>query len=131
MIDWQSTPKIALPTSSPASSPQDSPVGMDAAGLEVVTRYNEQGFPTVVTEPQAAATAAKHYDEKGFLITSGPALVTAPTPTAPLVVAASAGVWTTSKDAPSSVSANSSRLARALAFLFAAASGHLVAAWAN
>ena len=120
---------IVLPTSSPASSPQDSPIGLDADGLEVVTRYNEQGFPTVVTEPLAAATAAKHYDEKGFLITPGPALGTVPTATAPLVAAASAGVWTTmAHDAPSSASSSLSRLAKALGFLFAA--GH-VAAWAS
>ena len=117
---------IALPTLSPASSPEDSPVGPDAGGLEVITRYNEQGFPTVVTEPLAPATAAKHFDEKGFLITSAPALGTVPTVTAPLVVAASAGVWTTkAPDAPSSASSSSSRLARALAFLFAA--GHIAA----
>lgn len=118
-----------MSTSSPASSPQDSPAGLDAGGLEVITRYNEQGFPTVVTEPLAAATAAKHFDEKGFLITSAPALETVPTATAPSVVAASAGVWTTTApDAPSSASSSLSRLAGALAVLFAA--GH-VAAWAG
>lgn len=125
---------IALPTSPPASSPQDSPVGLDAGGLEVVTRYNEQGFPTVVTEALGAATAAKHYDEKGFLITSAPALETVPTATAPLVVAASAGVWTTTTttahDAPSLASSSSTRLARALALVFFFAVGH-VATWAS
>lgn len=116
----------ALPTSSPAFSPQDYPAGLDAGGLEVITRYNEQGFPIVVTQPVAAATAAKHFDDKGFLITSAPTLGTVPTATTPRVVAASAGVWTTTApDAPSSASSSLNRLARALAFLFAA--GHIAA----
>lgn len=123
---------IALPTSSPASSPQDSPVGLDAGGLEVVTRYDEKGFPTVVTEPLAAATAPKHFDDKGFLITTGPALGTVPTKTAPpAVVAASAGVWTTTTpDAPSSALSSLSRLARPFALICLLAAGH-VAAWAS
>lgn len=131
MTDWQSIPKGVLPTSSPASSPQDSPVGEGVGGLELITKYNEQGFPTVVTEPMAAATAVKHYDEKGFLITSGPALVEKPTSTAPLAAAASAGVWTTAKESSSSASMKPSRIARAITFLLAAVSGHLAAALAN
>ena len=53
--------------SSPAVSPQASP---SAAGAEVVTEWNGQGFPVVVTQ---SAGQAKSYDNQGFLVTSAPA----------------------------------------------------------
>lgn len=67
------------PTSSPADSQQESPV---AGGYEVITSYNQQGFPVVITQPIAEATAAKHYDDQGFLITTGAALASRSSPTA-------------------------------------------------
>ena len=53
--------------SSPAVSSQASP---SAAGAEVVTEFNGQGFPITVTQ---AAGQAKSYDNQGFLVTSAPA----------------------------------------------------------
>jgi hypothetical protein len=46
-----------------------------APGLEVVTRYDQQGFPVVVTVDPAAANGPKSFDSQGLLITStaGPA----------------------------------------------------------
>ena len=43
------------------------------AGYEVVTTYNQQGFPVAVTQAIGAASAPKHYNEQGFLITSAAA----------------------------------------------------------
>ncbi len=103
-------------------------MGVGAGGLEAVTKYNDQGFPTVVTEPAAAATAAKHYDEKGFLITSSPA--SGARPTGPLVAAASALAQPTTEDVFSSASTTSHRAANFFAFLVAGACGHLAAALA-
>lgn len=53
-----------------------------AAGYETVTTYNDQGFPVVVTQPAGYATAAKKYNDQGFLITPSPILDTRSTPTA-------------------------------------------------
>lgn len=53
--------------SSPAASPQAS---SSAAGAEVVTEFNGQGFPVTVTQ---AAGQAKSYDNQGFLVTNAPA----------------------------------------------------------
>ena len=61
------------PPTSPSSSPGASQQGSPAGGYEVVTTFNQQGFPVVVTQPKAEATAVKHYDDKGFLITTAPA----------------------------------------------------------
>lgn len=52
-----------------------------AGGYEVVTSYDQQGFPVVITQPIAEATAAKHYDGNGFLITTGAALASRSSPT--------------------------------------------------
>ena len=35
----------------------------------MVTIFDQQGFPSAVTQPIGAATAAKHYNDQGFLIT--------------------------------------------------------------
>jgi hypothetical protein len=44
-----------------------------AAGYEVVTTYDQQGFPVTVTQAIGAASAPKHYNEQGFLITTSAA----------------------------------------------------------
>lgn len=41
-----------------------------AAGAEIVTEFNGQGFPVIMT---LAAGQAKSYDNQGFLVTSAPA----------------------------------------------------------
>jgi len=71
-------------TSSPAVFSLASP----SAGLEVITSYDEQGFPTVVTVDSAAATSPKGYDSQGFLITAAPATATAASLTTALAQAA-------------------------------------------
>ena len=38
----------------------------------MVTSYNQQGFPEIVTLPAGFATAVKSYDEKGFLVVNSP-----------------------------------------------------------
>jgi hypothetical protein len=96
-----------------------------------MTKYNEQGFPTVVTEPPAAAaaTAVKHYDDRGFLM-SDPALVARPSPAVPLVAAASAAILTKTTDVSSSALTDSRRN-NARAYVPAVLMGILVAAVAN
>ena len=68
-------PQVTSPPASPSSSPADSQQGSPAqAGYEVVTTYDQQGFPVVVTQPIGAASAVKHYNDQGFLITTSPSL---------------------------------------------------------
>ncbi|KAL8743311.1 MAG: hypothetical protein Q9190_004324 [Brigantiaea leucoxantha] len=61
-----STPPPASPTSPPSDSLQDSPLD---AGFEIVTGWDQRGFPTTMTQ---AIGATKKYDEQGFLITPTP-----------------------------------------------------------
>ncbi|KAL9129632.1 MAG: hypothetical protein Q9217_001950 [Psora testacea] len=72
------TSPLISSSSSPQGSQQDSPAG----GYEVVTRYNGQGSPVVMSEAKSEATAVQHYDDKGFLITTRPALASRASPTA-------------------------------------------------
>ena len=51
-------------------------------GYEVVTSYNQQGFPEIVTQLAGAGTAMKSYNQQGFLITDSPSLTTRASPTA-------------------------------------------------
>ena len=51
-------------------------------GYEVVTSYNQQGFPEIITQPAGAATAMKSYNQQGFLITDSPSLTTRASATA-------------------------------------------------
>ncbi|KAI9803775.1 MAG: hypothetical protein M1825_001655 [Sarcosagium campestre] len=44
-----------------------------AGGGNVVTKFNDQGFPTTVTELPGASNEPKQYDSKGFLITGAAA----------------------------------------------------------
>jgi hypothetical protein len=61
----------------------DSQQGSPAAGgSEIFTSFDQQGFPVVVTQAPGAATAVKHYDDQGFLITTGAALASRASPTA-------------------------------------------------
>lgn len=41
-------------------------------GLETFQGFDEKGFPIIVTRPVAEATASKHYNEQGFLVTDAP-----------------------------------------------------------
>lgn len=66
-------------TSLPADSQQGSP---GDAGYEIVTSYNQQGFPEIITQQAGAATGVKSYNEQGFLITSSPTITTLASPTA-------------------------------------------------
>jgi hypothetical protein len=52
---------------SPSSSSQ--PLGY---GLETVTGWDEQGFPTTMTVSSGWQTMPKSYDQQGFLVTSSP-----------------------------------------------------------
>ena len=54
------------------SSQQGSPLG-GGGGLETFQGFDEKGFPVTLTRPVADATAAKHYNEQGFLVTDAPA----------------------------------------------------------
>lgn len=80
---------VGQPSAPPASSTSVSPpLSPAAGGSEVVTRYDQQGFATVVTEAIAASTAAKSYDQQGFLITAGPTPTPAAAPTSTNIKAA-------------------------------------------
>ncbi|OAP55963.1 hypothetical protein AYL99_10115 [Fonsecaea erecta] len=60
-------------STSPSPCSSSSAVSSSAsasASLEVVTSYNEQGFPTLITINPAAPTTPKSYDSQGFPITS-------------------------------------------------------------
>ena len=49
----------------------DSQQGSPAdGGYETVTSYDQQGFPVAITRPVGGTSAAKHYDNQGFLITT-------------------------------------------------------------
>ena len=43
-----------------------------SGGLETFQGFDEKGFPITVTRPVAEATASKHYNEQGFLVTDAP-----------------------------------------------------------
>ena len=41
-------------------------------GYEEVTKFDQQGFPTVITVPIGEATVPKQFDDRGFLVTPAP-----------------------------------------------------------
>ncbi|KAI9720610.1 MAG: hypothetical protein M1812_002790 [Candelaria pacifica] len=88
-------PSSAAPTAQATSS--SSPDVSAAGGSEVITKYNDQGFPVVVTQAVGASSAAKSYDNKGFLITNAPAT---PTSSSPQVLAAGQSSGTASGTMP-------------------------------
>ena len=88
----QVTSPLVWSTSLPADSQQGSP---GDGGYEVVTSYNQQGFPEIVTQQAGAATAVKSYNEQGFLITNSPTITTRASPTALADSAAGSPVVTT------------------------------------
>ncbi|KIX04009.1 uncharacterized protein Z518_07562 [Rhinocladiella mackenziei CBS 650.93] len=62
---------VTTTTQSPSSSLSASSLASESASsLEVVTSFNDQGFPTLVTIDPAAPPTPKSYDSQGFLITS-------------------------------------------------------------
>ena len=71
--DWN------VQTPSPAATPAGSPGGSSpdsGSGYEVVTTYDQRGFLVTQTTTIAQATAQKHFNDQGFLITgsaAGPA----------------------------------------------------------
>ena len=113
----QSTYPLASSTSLPVASLQVSSAGSGAGGLETVTEYDQQGFPTTVTEAAGESTAVKSYDQQGFLITSA---AVAPTTTstvlgADLKAADSSPTSSTKlKQSLATGAANSRRLAKGL-----------------
>ncbi|KAI4216874.1 MAG: hypothetical protein LQ351_000823 [Letrouitia transgressa] len=67
---YQSAAASTAPPGSPTSLPSDSSPGSHLGpGLEVVTGWDQRGFPTTITQ---AVGATKRYDEQGFLITPTP-----------------------------------------------------------
>ncbi|KAI9748486.1 MAG: hypothetical protein M4579_007208 [Chaenotheca gracillima] len=82
VIPPSSAPAPSLPRSSLPSSPSSPPLSPAAAGGEVRTSFNEQGFPTVITVQPGASSSPKHYNDQGFLITSAPAAPQATGPSA-------------------------------------------------
>ena len=69
----QSTSQPVLSTSSLVASQLASSGPVDS-GSEIITQYNQQGFPTVVTVPAGWSTIPKSYDSQGFLITPAPSV---------------------------------------------------------
>ncbi|MCJ1239398.1 hypothetical protein MMC14_007394 [Varicellaria rhodocarpa] len=62
-----------LSTSSLAPLPSASSLVV-GGGSNIITTYNQQGFLTVITEPNGWPTASKSYDTQGFLITPAPSV---------------------------------------------------------
>ena len=89
MSPLQVTSPPVLPTSLPVDSPQGSPA---AGGSEVVTSFDQQGFPVLVTVTPGEATAPKQYNNQGFLITTSASLASRSSPTAVLENAASSPI---------------------------------------
>lgn len=74
-----------------------------------MTTFDEQGFPTAVTQQVGGSTAAKHYDDQGFLITTPAAPLDSRSTQAPIaaqknVVSAGSSAIVAAADAPSSSS---------------------------
>ncbi|KAI9696165.1 MAG: hypothetical protein M1820_008306 [Bogoriella megaspora] len=78
-------PPSSAPSPSPIPSSTSSPVvsaqasssaaaSPASSGSETVTSYDEKGFPTTATVPAGWNTAAKSYNDQGFLITPSPAI---------------------------------------------------------
>ena len=84
MSKQQVTSHPASPSPSSGSSPPVS--AAPAAGYEVVTTFDQQGFPVTVTQAVGAASAPKHYDEQGFLITTSAAALDTRSTQAPVAM---------------------------------------------
>ncbi|MCJ1369570.1 hypothetical protein MMC20_000782 [Loxospora ochrophaea] len=106
-----SSGKLIPPSAAPSTSPPPpstlssvvSPPGSYSAGApEVVTQYDQQGFPTVVTEPAGWSTASKSYDQQGFLVTTATI-----TPGSPLTPVTAVGNMAADTSPSSSVSVRS------------------------
>lgn len=81
IVELQVTSPAASSTSSPSASQPDISQAQGGQS-EVTTTYDQQGFPVVVTQQPGAGNAPKSYDDRGFLITAGPALESRSAPTA-------------------------------------------------
>ncbi|KAK5008316.1 transglycosylase, partial [Cryomyces antarcticus] len=67
------------PTVFTSWSPVLLPASSLASGPEVVTSYDQRGFPTLVTVVPGASTLPKSWDSRGFLITVAATAPVAPT----------------------------------------------------
>ncbi|MCJ1343047.1 hypothetical protein MMC31_001237 [Peltigera leucophlebia] len=108
------TSQPALPTSLPSASRQDSLLG-GGGGLETFQGFDEKGFPITLTRPISEATAAKHYNEQGFLVTDAPAKATATFK----AIAESAGPTLKATTAPTNTAAGLKRFDWKLSTIFA------------
>ena len=97
-------------------------------GYEVVTTYDQQGFPETITQLAGAATAVKSYNEQGFLITNSPSLTPRASPTALADNAASSAIVAAGTSAPQKVSEVVSASAKGAAWK-AADLGLVFAGW--
>lgn len=123
----QPTPPVGSPTPSPVPSPQPSVSAAAGGGLDVVTTYNEQGFPVITTQPAALVTAAKHFDDKGFLITATPALTAISSPTAVLAAGETAKISIVAKANSGSSSSSGARYSKGTRRVLGAVCGLFVA----
>lgn len=90
----------------PGQSPSlPASVSSLASGPEVVTRWDQQGFPILVTIDATASPGPPSYDSRGFLITA----TTAPTQVAGVGVVQADRTSTTGFMFPSVVRANGAR----------------------
>lgn len=88
----------------PLQSP--SSPGSPSSGLEVVTRWNDQGFPVIVTiDSNKASAGPPSYDSKGFLITA----TNGPSATAGVGAVRADGTSSTGFMFPSAVPANEAK----------------------
>jgi hypothetical protein len=85
------------------------PVSSLASGPEVATRWDEQGFPVLVTIDPAATPAPKSFDSKGFLITSTDRPVAPASASIGVGAVQADGTSTTGFMFPSAVPANEAR----------------------
>ena len=60
------------PVVKPTGSPEGSSPGA-GSGYEVITTYDQRGFPVTQTVAMAQVTGQRHFDDQGFLITTAAA----------------------------------------------------------
>ncbi|MCJ1328515.1 hypothetical protein MMC10_005192 [Thelotrema lepadinum] len=63
-----SSPQPSSPAPVVSSSSNAAPAPAPTGNYITTLEYNQQGFPTTITEPAAWLTAAKSYDEQGFQV---------------------------------------------------------------
>ena len=63
-----SSPLPSSPAPAASSSPNAAPAPAPTGDYITTQVYNQQGFPTTITEPAEYLTASKTYDEQGFQV---------------------------------------------------------------